>query len=175
MVLLWDRAMKMNTVHVNDVVAAAVELAQNNKANHQCVNVVDDSDSTQGSIADLLSDIFHFKTNYLGSALSEMTKVNSITNEIMFWVFFKRIHFQLDLSGFIDEINDKHLIPWAELCQMDQIENTPLTPYMHSELLQHKHLYVSNEKLKSFSYHLKVPFMKRELIEEVCCRPEFPH
>lgn len=77
MKLLWNQSMKLNTVHVDDVAAAAVELAFNAKANHHCFNVVDDSDSTQGSIANVLADIFSIKVDYWGVVLSNITKVTS--------------------------------------------------------------------------------------------------
>lgn len=71
------------------------------------------------------------------------------------------------MQAVIEEINDKHLGPWAELIQHDGTENTPLTPYMDEELLYYKFLYLSNDKLKDTGYKLKVPFLTREKIEEV--------
>lgn len=71
------------------------------------------------------------------------------------------------MSAVVDEINDKHLDPWAELCRADKTENTPLTPYMDEELLHYNHLYLCNEKLKNIGYDLRVPTMTMEKIEEV--------
>lgn len=67
----------------------------------------------------------------------------------------------------LEEINDRHLSPWAELCQRDGIENTPLTPYMDEELLYNKHLFMDNSKLKTTGFQLRNPLVNRELIEEV--------
>lgn len=75
MKLLWNQSLKLNTVHIDDVVAAAVELAFNSKANHQCFNIVDDAESTQGSISNVLADIFSIKVDYWGVVLSNITKV----------------------------------------------------------------------------------------------------
>lgn len=36
---------------------------------------------------------------------------------------------QLDLKGTAEDANDKHLPPWAEICQSVGITNTPLSPY----------------------------------------------
>lgn len=80
-------------------------------------------------------------------------------------VFFSQL--KIPVSFVVDEINDKHMGPWAELCQIDETENTPLTPFMDSELLQHCHLNLSNEKLKATGYRLKVPYFNRESVEEV--------
>lgn len=74
------------------------------------------------------------------------------------------------MSAVVEEINDKHMTPWAELCQVDDTEHTPLTPYMDEELLRFKHLNVSNQKLKDFRYDLRVPRVTREKIEEVIHR-----
>jgi nucleoside-diphosphate-sugar epimerase len=147
MKLLWNADMKMNVVHVEDVCTAILELMQNGKANKQIVNVVDDSRATQGLITDLLANIFDIKTDYWGIAMSNMTKV--------------------DMSGTIEEINDKHVVPWAEICQRDQIFNTPLTPYLEEELLLHKHLSVDNTKLKELGYQLRHPVVTRELLEAI--------
>lgn len=73
----------------------------------------------------------------------------------------------MNITAVVEEINDKHMGPWAELCQIDHTEHTPLTPYMDEELLRFKHLNVSNQKLKDFRYNLRVPHMNREKIEEV--------
>lgn len=75
MKLLWNESMKMNTVHVDDVVAAAFALAQNPLANKQCYNIVDDSQSTQGSISNVLANIFNIKVDYWGEGLSNLSKV----------------------------------------------------------------------------------------------------
>lgn len=75
MKLLWNESMKLNTVHVNDVVAAAFALAASPMANKQCYNIVDDSQSSQGSISKLLADIFNIKVDYWGVMLSSITKV----------------------------------------------------------------------------------------------------
>lgn len=67
----------------------------------------------------------------------------------------------------VEEINDKHMAPWAEICLRDKTENTPLSPFMDAELIQHCHLNLSNEKLKSTGYRLKMPIFIQESIEEV--------
>lgn len=174
MKLLWNQGMKLNTVHVSDVVNAAIELAFNPKANHQCYNIVDDSESTQGTISNILADIFNIKVDYWGIAVSKLAKVQFVFSSpmpapncsLMNYVLFLFLR-QINMSGVVDEINDKHLGPWAELCQTDKTENTPLTPYMDEELLHYNHLNMSNEKLKSTGYNLRVPIMTTEKIEEV--------
>lgn len=70
MILLWNDSMKINTVHVDDVVAAAFSLARNPEAYKECYNLVDVSKSTQGTISDVLAQIFGIKNSYWGVTLS---------------------------------------------------------------------------------------------------------
>lgn len=75
MKLMWNESLKINTIHVDDVVAAAFYLAQTQQANRQCYNLVDDSQSTQGSISNVLANIFNIKIDYWGEGLSNLSKV----------------------------------------------------------------------------------------------------
>lgn len=75
MKLLWNDAMRLNTVHVSDVCAAIWQLAQSPKTASQVYNIVDDSASTQGSISNLLVDIFDINVDYFGIVMSNLTKV----------------------------------------------------------------------------------------------------
>ncbi|KAI8421231.1 hypothetical protein MSG28_008293 [Choristoneura fumiferana] len=53
MKLLWTADLKMNTVHVSDVCRAMWTLGNRPDANRQVYNVVDEGNSTQGSLAEL--------------------------------------------------------------------------------------------------------------------------
>lgn len=75
--------------------------------------------------------------------------------------------FQADISSVVEQVNDKHLVPWAEACQKSNIDNTPLSPYMGEELLYKKHLYLDNSKLKNLGFEVTVPQVTRESLEEV--------
>lgn len=68
----------------------------------------------------------------------------------------------------MSDINDKHMGPWAEICQKDEISNTPLTPYMDEEQLYHKHLRLDNSKLKdTIGYQFKVPVLARDHVLDI--------
>lgn len=139
--------MKLNTVHVYDVASAIWELGRNPTCENQTYNIVDESNSTQGSVSEILSNVFNIKYDYLGVVMSNITKI--------------------DMAGVIENINDKHMAPWAEVCQVDKISNTPLTPYMEEELLYHKHLHLDGNKLKSTGYILKYPTLSIDRIKEI--------
>lgn len=79
---------------------------------------------------------------------------------------------KIPISVIVEEINDKHMAPWAEICVKDKTENTPLTPFMDGELLQHCHLNLSNDKLKATGYRLKFPTLTQECIEAVNIFPD---
>ncbi|XP_013113333.1 methionine adenosyltransferase 2 subunit beta isoform X2 [Stomoxys calcitrans] len=147
MKLLWNDAMRFATVHVYDVCGAVWKLANSEKAYRETYNITDDAESTQGTISDMLADIFSIDIDYFGIVMSNLTK--------------------LSLSDTVSEINDKHMAPWAEICQQDGICNTPLTPYLDEEQLYHKHLNLDNSKLKEFGYELKHPKVTCDLIKEI--------
>lgn len=75
MKLLWNESLRLNTVHVDDVVASMWYLANCPAAERQIYNVVDDAQSTQGTLSAMLSDIFAIKVDYWGTVVSSITKV----------------------------------------------------------------------------------------------------
>lgn len=76
MKLLWNETLKMNTIHVYDVVSSAWKLANNEKSIGEIYNIVDDSDTTQGKLSNILADIFDVKITYWGLMLSNLTNVS---------------------------------------------------------------------------------------------------
>jgi hypothetical protein len=38
--------------------------------------------------------------------------------------------FQFNIDEVVEEVNEKHMTPWGEVCQQDGVYNTPLTPYI---------------------------------------------
>ncbi|XP_050294061.1 uncharacterized protein LOC126734461 [Anthonomus grandis grandis] len=145
MKLLWNEDLKVNTVHVEDVCRAILFLYEKEEAIGQIYNLVDDADTTQGSISNLLADIFNVDVSYYGKMVSSV----------------------IDLESATEEANDQHLVPWAEACRRDAIENTPLSPHMNSILLQYKHLYLDDSKLKNLGFSLNVPKPTIEKLKEI--------
>jgi len=37
---------------------------------------------------------------------------------------------QLSIDEVVEEVNEKHMAPWGELCERDNIHTTPLTPFI---------------------------------------------
>ncbi|KAJ8965988.1 hypothetical protein NQ317_015352 [Molorchus minor] len=145
MKLLWNAELKINTVHVLDVCKAIWFVSNRDDTIGQVYNVVDDADSTQGSISNILVELFNIKLDYYGNLVSAVA----------------------DLVGAADDANDKHLGPWAEACRNSEILNTPLSPHMDSELLLHKHLRLDGSKLKELGFTPEIPQPTADNLKEI--------
>jgi len=147
MEFLWDKDLRINTVHVKDVVAALVHLAQNGKAG-DVYNLCDSNDSDQGSVNKLLEAIFKIKTDYMG-----FLKSKAATG--------------LAMKTVAETANEKHLKPWSELCKSKSITNTPLTPYLDEELLYNNSYSIDGTAITKSGFAYKHPTMTEEALREV--------
>ncbi|XP_063548018.1 uncharacterized protein LOC134755393 [Cydia strobilella] len=129
MKLLWTADLKMNTVHVSDVCRAMWALGNKPEANKQVYNIVDEANSTQGSLAELVSDIFKINHDYYGTAISTLAKS--------------------DIASVAEQANDKHLSAWADICRQHSLAHTPLEPGAGAELLLNKHLCLDGSKYRN--------------------------
>jgi len=128
MKFLWDKSLKLNTVHVNDVCKAIWEVCTSSKVKDGAVyNLADESDLDQGTLNNMLGDIFGIKVDFLGSMMSHLAK--------------------MQLTAVAEEANDKHVPGWTKLCQAKGIAHTPLSPYLDKELLYNNHLSVNGTKI----------------------------
>lgn len=69
----------------------------------------------------------------------------------------------------MEEINEKHLGPWAEMCKKDTVLNTPLSPYIDKELLTNKNLFLDGSKLIGIGFTYSIPEVTTERLKEVSC------
>jgi len=145
MEFLWDKDLKMHSVHVRDAVRAIWHAAVNGKVK-EVYNVVDHANTTQGSINKLLEAIFGIKTGYVSTLTSQAAKL------------------AIDIAT--EAVNDKHLEPWAELCKQHGIASTPLTPYLDADLLKNNDLAVDGAKLESIGFVYDCPDMTPQLVKE---------
>ncbi|KAL1433342.1 hypothetical protein MTO96_012638 [Rhipicephalus appendiculatus] len=67
----------------------------------------------------------------------------------------------------VEQVNEKHLAPWAEACVKDNISNTPLSPYLCQELLSDRSLCLDGSKLVGTGFTYLVPEMTKERINEI--------
>ncbi|KAJ8316614.1 hypothetical protein KUTeg_005833, partial [Tegillarca granosa] len=144
-IMLWTKDLNMNTVHVNDLCRAVWHLCNNRKLG-ETYHVVDTGNTTQGRISELVSEIFNINHEFLGSIFSNLAKVN--------------------MSNVVEDINEKHMKPWADACQVDGIANTPLNPFIDQELLYKKNLYMDGTKLLQTGFTLNYPELTVESLKQ---------
>lgn len=146
MKLLWTKDLKMSTVHVTDVCRALWHLTSHGSSG-DVFNLADKSNSTQGSITNLVCEIFGIEHDYFGTVLSSMARLN--------------------MAGTVDDSNEKHLEPWSAACDRDGIHTTPLSPYLDQELLYDNHLFVNGSKIEESGFSYNYPELTVEALREV--------
>lgn len=146
MKMLWDENLRINTVHVVDMARAVVFLCEKERTG-QIYNLVDDGNTKQGDINNIISDIFNINHDYWGNTLSTIAKT--------------------DTTGLVNEINEKHLVPWAALCSAGGLDNTPLTPYIDQDAVHHNHLHLDGTKLRAEGFTYSIPKPTQENLLEV--------
>eukprot|EP00842_Homolaphlyctis_polyrhiza_P002873 jgi/Hompol1/3587/HPOL_002167-RA len=157
MKFLWTKDLKINTVHVRDVARAMWHVAAT-KEEHggrtgpvvpgTVYNLADKSDTDQGSINTHIETIFGISTGFQGTLISQFAKLN--------------------LDSVTEDVNDKHLQPWSELCKNGGVANTPLTPYLDKELIKDNALSIDGTKIETeLAFKYDHPEVTETLIREV--------
>jgi len=147
MEFLWDKDLKINTVHVRDVVAALWFLLLNGTVG-EVYNLCDSNDTDQGKVNKILEKIFGIKTDFMGTIKSKLAT-------------------SVAMKTVAETANEKHLKPWSDLCKAKSIVNTPLTPYLDEELLYNNAMSVDGTKITKAGFAYKHPDMTEELLREV--------
>ncbi|MES1912278.1 MAG: hypothetical protein MHM6MM_004579 [Cercozoa sp. M6MM] len=149
MKFLWNKDLRINSVHVADVVRAIVHCATSSNVSEGAVyNLVDKTDLTQGKVADMLAVLFGIKTGFMGKMLSAAAA-------------------KLSLDSVAEMSNDKHVPPFAELCREHNVLNTPVTPYIDKELLLNNHLSADGTAIESTGFTYEVPQCTVESLKPV--------
>ncbi|KAL8796695.1 MAG: hypothetical protein Q9195_001085 [Heterodermia aff. obscurata] len=125
---LWSKDLRVNTVHVSDVCRAAWSAAtwcadnppvatSSALLSDRAFNIVDEGDTSQGTLATIFGSIFGIQTGFQGTLISSFARFN--------------------LDSVVDDVNEEILQPWADLLKENGIaESGPLTPFMEKELLK---------------------------------------
>jgi len=145
MKFLWDEKLKINTVHVRDVVKALWHLSQKGTVG-SIYNLCDKGETDQGSFNEILVKIFGIETGFMGSIVSNLAKMK-----------FEEV---------TAEVNDKHLKPWSDLTKAAGIVNTPLTPYLDQELLYNNSLSVDGSAIEATGFVYDYPKVDEALVRE---------
>jgi len=147
MEFLWDKDLKINTVHVTDVAAALWHLTKNGTAG-DVYNLCDTNDTDQGTVNKLLEPMFGIKTSFMGNMKSKLATA-------------------VAMKTVAETANEKHLKPWSDLCKAKGITNTPLTPYLDEELLYNNALSIDGSKITTTGFEYKHPKMSQADLVEV--------
>lgn len=157
---LWTKDLRTNTVHIDDLTRALWAVAawyDSGKPNWDdkamgavpTFNIVDKGVTTQGTVADLVADIFNIETGFQGQIVSTFARLN--------------------MDSVVDDINDELLGPWGTMLEEAGITRPgPLTPFMEKELLKDTDLSMDGGRFESvvgFTY--EKPAVTKELLEEV--------
>eukprot|EP01156_Anaeramoeba_ignava_P017909 Anaeramoba_ignava/a90304_707.p1 GENE.a90304_707~~a90304_707.p1 ORF type:complete len:366 (-),score=129.85 a90304_707:96-1193(-) len=146
MKFLWSGDLRMNTVHVYDVCAALWLISQKGKVG-SIYNLADKNETNQKAVNVILEQIFGIETGFAGNMASTFAKMN--------------------MKSVTEDVNEKHLTPWADLCKQHGILSTPLTPYLDKELLYKNPLSINGTKIeKELGFQYKYPKMTQELVQE---------
>jgi nucleoside-diphosphate-sugar epimerase len=147
MKFLWDKSLRLNTVHMSDVCRALWHVAEHEGSVGETYNLADKGDTDQGKVNDILANLFGIKTGFQGKLISNMAR--------------------MDLTRVVNEVNEKHLKPWSDLCKVQSIYNTPLSPFIDKELLYQNHLFIDGSKIESTGFKYEVPELTEDNLMEV--------
>jgi nucleoside-diphosphate-sugar epimerase len=137
---LWSSDMRVNTLHVEDAASAAWQAAAWRATNDSIpgssdkritFNVVDKGNTTQGTMAAIVKDVFGIETGF------QNTLVNTFA--------------RLNLEHVVDDVNDDSLDDWADLQEDAGIKENggPLSPFMEKELLRDADLCLDGSRFES--------------------------
>ncbi|KAH7027364.1 uncharacterized protein B0I36DRAFT_350905 [Microdochium trichocladiopsis] len=157
---LWTKDLRTNTVHIRDCTRALWAIAswyaegkpkfdEASMGNVPIFNVVDKGTTTQGTIAEIIGQVFGIKTGFQGQLLSNLAR--------------------LSMDNIVDDVNDDTLGPWADLlAEKGIVRPGPLTPFMEKELLKDTDLSMDGGRFQELiGFEYKHPTITKELVEEV--------
>lgn len=144
---LWTKSLKINTVHVMDV-CAAIWTACTSVPAGKVYNLADDSDTDQGKLNGILGEIFGIVPDYAGSFVSNIARMG--------------------LATVADSINDTMVPAWATLCQEHNVLNTPLSPYVDTELLYNNDMCVDGSLIcRETAFTYSHPTLEKKELERI--------
>jgi hypothetical protein len=156
---LWTKDLRVNTVHITDVARGLWSIADwyavQNRPNWDAkamgtipvFNMVDKGQTSQGTMADIIGQLFGIQTGFQGQLISTFARLN--------------------MDSVVDDVNDEVLGPWAELLEDAGITRPgPLTPFMEKELLKDTDLSMDGSRLeKVVGFKYEKPAITKELVQ----------
>lgn len=144
---LYTKDLRMNTVHVRDVVKALWFLT-NHGDSGSIWNLCDKNDTDQGKINQWLEEIYGIKTKFFPTL--EMTAAKAFGTKFL-----------------VGYANDMHLKPFSDACKKYGINDTSLTPYLDEELIKENQISVDGSSIEKLGFQYDYPAPNSELLKEV--------
>lgn len=146
MELMWEGDLHCNTVHVFDVVRA-IYFAARKLEPGTTWNLADGGKTDQGQLVALLGGLFGIKTGFYGTTMSMLARVK--------------------MDSAVELANKTHLAPWLALLKAHGIKNTPLSPFLHKQLLYDNALHVDGTAIEAAGFKYAVPALTAEGLRDV--------
>jgi len=144
---LYNKDLRVNTVHVRDVVKALWFLTDHG-ASGSIFNLADKNDTDQGKINAWLEIIYGIKTKFF--PVLEMTAAKAMGTKFL-----------------VSHANDMHLKPFSDACKKYGIHDTPLTPYLDEELIKENAISVDGSAIEAIGFKYDYPTPSVDLLKEV--------
>lgn len=95
----------------------------------------------------LLGGLFGIKTGFYGTTMSMLARVK--------------------MDSAVELANKTHLAPWLALLKAHGIKNTPLSPFLHKQLLYDNALHVDGTAIEAAGFKYAVPALTAEGLRDV--------
>jgi hypothetical protein len=73
---------------------------------------------------------------------------------------------QMKMDTIVEEANKTHLAPWMAIRKEHGVANTPLSPFLHKQLLQNNHLNVDGSAIEAAGFKYAVPELTQEGLKD---------
>ena len=70
----------------------------------------------------------------------------------------------------VNDANDTHLAPWLAMLKEAGIRNTPLSPYLHKQLVAHNHFCADGSAIEAAGFQYAVRNVMR--VHIFCAAPQ---
>ena len=104
-------------------------------------------DTTLDGICRHVAHIFDIEYEYISSFTSMLASIS--------------------LKDVAEDVNEKHLAPWSQMCNEEGISNTPLSPFIYSSQLETLNIRACNQKLLATGFQFKRPEVTEANVRDV--------
>jgi len=144
---LYTKDLKINTVHVRDVVKAIWFLTEHGESG-SIWNLADKNDTDQGKVHVWLEEIFGIKAKFVSTV--EMTAGKAMGTKFL-----------------VSFANDLHLKPFSDACKKYGINESPLTPYLDEELVKENSTSIDGSAIEKLGFVYDYPAPNAKLLKAV--------